>query len=1119
MSLVFLFAGNQSFAQSITITELNPFSVTKTTEDKPQSKVWSYQENLYCVMPDSGGTHIWKLDNDSWVIESTIDTATQSNADIKVIGNRIHVLLFDDLNDNATIVSRQFDENSQTYVAWDVNPASVLISFGNGGGNFQATATMDIDSQGIMWVAYERKKEVYVMWSQAPYSSWSAPMVLTSGLIEQRDIASVVAFTDNGGSKVAVAWSDQISKKFSFRVHVDGDDPTVWSADESPSDAFAQNVGLGFADDHFKLVAGTDGTIYMAAKTSYDTTGYPTIILMVRRPNATWEFYPVDELGTKPTVLVNEEKGVVYLFYTYPNIDNGSIAYKKAGLNELNNLYNLPVIVAIDKDAAPAGLLDFASGPKSPWSGMTALLSYQASTQSVRSLLIEAPDGTGTVPWTEDFADQANGTTSDLGSSSWSVNTGALGSSAVFSVQSQKFRAQYTQGEGVWMSEVINISEAPAKISVDIQGQGGLESTGTLRDYLRVYYKLDDGSEVLVAERFGRFNYGNPETITLSGLTGTTLQIVIKAYNTGTDEIYLWDNVRVYSPEGEALMVVGNSQWLNAGDQAIKAELETLGYEVTVKTDYSSATADANGKDLIIISATVNSGNVGTKFRDVAVPVINCEGFLYDDMKMTGNVENTDFGSIYNVSQIFLTNTGGSLDAGMANQVQITSSGQEINFGKPGPSSIKVARLNSNSTQVVHFAYEKGAAMVGMNAPARRVGFYFRNETAANSTGSGWALFDAAVCWAVNCNGDPLTQTISFDQLQNKVTTDPPFQISATASSGLPVSFSIVSGPATIAGNTITLSGLTGTVTVKASQGGDPQYQAAEDVEVTFEVIEPITTVLASSRVSAWYDDAEEAIYNGSVNRTSTDLELGRDGYTPQITGMRFRGLNIPQGSIITDAFIQFTVDELDFSGTNYTIKAQASDQSDAFGSNYQNISSRPKTTASVSWSPSIWNQYNVSGPNQRTPDISSLIQEVVNRPGWSTNSALTMFVSGTGERTAESYDGSPYRAPIIYVEYIAPVAGGTAARKSGTEEPAYQISSTVYPNPFQDQFRIESEFPDAKWINIKVLNVLGQPVYQVDQYPVNQGIKISQDWARGMYYIVLKSDLGQTKTMIGVRE
>jgi len=60
--------------------------------------------------------------------------------------------------------------------------------------------------------------------------------------------------------------------------------------------------------------------------------------------------------------------------------------------------------------------------------------------------------------------------------------------------------------------------------------------------------------------------------------------------------------------------------------------------------------------------------------------------------------------------------------------------------------------------------------------------------------------------------------------------------VSATASSGLTVSFSVASGPATISGSTVTLTGATGTVTVRASQAGNGTYTAAADVDRSFAV-------------------------------------------------------------------------------------------------------------------------------------------------------------------------------------------------------------------------------------------------------------------------------------------
>jgi autotransporter-associated beta strand protein len=74
-------------------------------------------------------------------------------------------------------------------------------------------------------------------------------------------------------------------------------------------------------------------------------------------------------------------------------------------------------------------------------------------------------------------------------------------------------------------------------------------------------------------------------------------------------------------------------------------------------------------------------------------------------------------------------------------------------------------------------------------------------------------------------------QTITFAALPAKLTTDAPFTISATASSGLPVSFGSSNGSvATVLGNTVTIVGQ-GTTTIEATQAGDSNYEAASPVQ------------------------------------------------------------------------------------------------------------------------------------------------------------------------------------------------------------------------------------------------------------------------------------------------
>ena len=86
---------------------------------------------------------------------------------------------------------------------------------------------------------------------------------------------------------------------------------------------------------------------------------------------------------------------------------------------------------------------------------------------------------------------------------------------------------------------------------------------------------------------------------------------------------------------------------------------------------------------------------------------------------------------------------------------------------------------------------------------------------------------------------NPGYQAISFPQIANHLTTDEPFEIEASATSGLDVMFEVISGPASVDGNTVTLTGDPGEVVIEATQPGNGQYDPAEPVINSFMVIDP----------------------------------------------------------------------------------------------------------------------------------------------------------------------------------------------------------------------------------------------------------------------------------------
>src|SRR5690606_10723191 len=86
-------------------------------------------------------------------------------------------------------------------------------------------------------------------------------------------------------------------------------------------------------------------------------------------------------------------------------------------------------------------------------------------------------------------------------------------------------------------------------------------------------------------------------------------------------------------------------------------------------------------------------------------------------------------------------------------------------------------------------------------------------------------------------------QEITFEPIGDRSADAPSFEIIASASSGLPIIFT-VSAPAAIEGNEISLKGTPGVVSVTATQGGNDIYSPAEAVIRTYEVLSaPITGV------------------------------------------------------------------------------------------------------------------------------------------------------------------------------------------------------------------------------------------------------------------------------------
>ncbi len=199
-----------------------------------------------------------------------------------------------------------------------------------------------------------------------------------------------------------------------------------------------------------------------------------------------------------------------------------------------------------------------------------------------------------------------------------------------------------------------------------------------------------------------------------------------------------------YEPAHKAAFVVGDVTTLGS-DGIVVTKLQSWGWDVTLVDDSDATAASANGEDLVLISSS-SDVSFGTAFRDVTVPVVLWKPALYDDLRMTGTVANTDFGTVTPVRTVDIV--GGSphpLAAGGPRTVTLTSADVRLPFGQPaGASSV----VGTTSGLPSLFTFSPGDAMYGgFTAPACRVAFPGYLTAFPKFTAAGWTLFQQTIDW------------------------------------------------------------------------------------------------------------------------------------------------------------------------------------------------------------------------------------------------------------------------------------------------------------------------------------------------------------------------------------
>lgn len=186
---------------------------------------------------------------------------------------------------------------------------------------------------------------------------------------------------------------------------------------------------------------------------------------------------------------------------------------------------------------------------------------------------------------------------------------------------------------------------------------------------------------------------------------------------------------------------------------------------------------------------------------------------------------------------------------------------------------------------------------------------------------------------------------------------------------------------------------------------------------IAVEIIEGLSLTL---QVGGTADDGRW--YSVNFSNGGSSIWLGLVAGTGVVSFVRFTGVTVPPGSTIKTAYLTFTAAaSLSTTPVDVNLLAVDEDNSSTISSTADGLA-RAQTTAVVGWNGiTAW----TTGGKYDSPDISAVIQEVIDRGGWADGNAICLFAvttsGGSAYRLPYDYTGSASGAAKLTIGYVEP--------------------------------------------------------------------------------------------------
>jgi parallel beta-helix repeat protein len=991
-------------------------SVSAPTGQKPQSKLWFADDSWWGALfstADSAFT-VHRLDwaTQTWSNTGTIiDTRNSARVDALWDGTALYTVSGTTGSTGAGEIRRfDYDSGTQTYTLASGFPVTVT-SHG------AEAYVLDKDSTGTLWVTYTKDLAVYVTHSSGSDTAWVTPFIIPvtgAANLTIDDTSAVVAY----GTSIGVMWSNQNDETMYFASHADGDADNQWAL--NPAVSLPE-----YADDHLNLKslqATSDGRVFAATKTSLNASGAPLVLLLSMSEHGNWSrttFGTVADNHTRPQLLLDEANDRIYLLAASPCCSGGTIYYKETSMSSPSFTSGLGTVFLESSQDPSINNISSTKQPLTAASGLVAIAGDDSTKFYLHNSLslggaedIDPPETTIlTGPDVETGETEAT----------FTFTSNELSSSFECSLDGSSFTS--CTSPATYSSLSVNPHHFEVR-ATDLASN--TDSTAATWDWTIENSTIFlPSADMFVDAASPTSNYGSATSLSSDG-------------GSKPEEAFLRFDVSGLGASAQsAFLRIWVTNATSNGPEVFPAS-----------SSWDESTVTWNTKPAVTGPAIVDAGSIGS-------------GSWYDfdvSSYVTGNGEFTL--NLASVSTDGMNFSSRELSGSEPQLVVVTNPASDTTppfVLSPNPLNGTLdVPIGSNVSALFSEAMDSGTidsssftlSDGGGNLPAT-VAYDAASRTATMTPDSALSL---ATTYTATVT------TASQDLANNSMTSNFVWTFSTPATDVDPPETTITLGPDPTTSDpsaTFTFNSSEPRSSFECSTDGAPFVNCTDPATYSglgignhhFEVqatdlsdntdATPATwdwTVVSSATLDvtiATGDDDAEQRSSGSVTVTSSDLDIVQDaGAAAQIVGLRFTGINIPQGATIYDASIRFTADEISTDATSLTIRAEAADSASVFVASVLDISSRSRTLAAVGWDPPPWTTVGERGSAQLTPNLASLIQSAVSRPGWAINNAIALIIDGTGSRVAESYNGSVPGAAVLHIEYetLPPVAAPSIA-------------------------------------------------------------------------------------------